>query len=213
MSVIASWNLEHIDTNAKICYICRPWIEVLHWWELTSLLLAIMQMTWQKLFFWTFCVVTLQGSSSSVRICSFSLNIGVPYHLFGKLIMPFTCRLSRCTLITTGEDGPIPRCKPFKYAYEKEIVIYPFSWNSVSCVDSILIFELFGEFCEALTDCYVCIFQEAGLFLHRMYSLRHSIYFIISFIYFFKLISSTLQFSCYQFCADLMLLIIHLYSI
>ncbi|KAJ6807162.1 cytoplasmic tRNA 2-thiolation protein 1-like [Iris pallida] len=31
-------------------------------------------------------------------------------------------RLSRCTLITTGEDGPIPRCKPFKYTYEKEIV-------------------------------------------------------------------------------------------
>ncbi|CAA3029977.1 cytoplasmic tRNA 2-thiolation 1 [Olea europaea subsp. europaea] len=36
-------------------------------------------------------------------------------------------RLSRCTSITTGEDGPIPRCKPFKYTYEKEIVIYPFS--------------------------------------------------------------------------------------
>nr|CAB3448025.1 unnamed protein product [Digitaria exilis]CAB3451167.1 unnamed protein product [Digitaria exilis] len=35
-------------------------------------------------------------------------------------------RLSRCTFITTGEDGPIPRCKPFKYTYEKEIVIYPF---------------------------------------------------------------------------------------
>ncbi|URE16353.1 Cytoplasmic tRNA 2-thiolation protein [Musa troglodytarum] len=34
-------------------------------------------------------------------------------------------RLSRCTFITTGEDGPIPRCKPFKYTYEKEIVIYP----------------------------------------------------------------------------------------
>ncbi|KAL4186810.1 hypothetical protein AMTRI_Chr09g15810 [Amborella trichopoda] len=34
-------------------------------------------------------------------------------------------RLGRCTLITTGEDGPIPRCKPFKYTYEKEIVIYP----------------------------------------------------------------------------------------
>ncbi|KAL6522099.1 cytosolic thiouridylase subunit Ctu1 [Orobanche minor] len=32
-------------------------------------------------------------------------------------------RLSRCTSITTGEDGPIPRCKPFKYTYEKEIVI------------------------------------------------------------------------------------------
>ncbi|PON33010.1 2-thiocytidine tRNA biosynthesis protein [Parasponia andersonii] len=24
-------------------------------------------------------------------------------------------RLSRCTAITTGEDGPIPRCKPFKF--------------------------------------------------------------------------------------------------
>ncbi|KAI3938423.1 hypothetical protein MKW98_015322 [Papaver atlanticum] len=34
-------------------------------------------------------------------------------------------RLGRCTAITTGEDGPIPRCKPFKYTYEKEIVIYP----------------------------------------------------------------------------------------
>ncbi|TVU30983.1 hypothetical protein EJB05_22643, partial [Eragrostis curvula] len=34
-------------------------------------------------------------------------------------------RLSRCTFITTGEDGPIPRRKPFKYTYEKEIVIYP----------------------------------------------------------------------------------------
>ncbi|KAJ6305389.1 hypothetical protein OIU78_020846 [Salix suchowensis] len=38
-------------------------------------------------------------------------------------------RLSRCTSITTGEDGPIPRCKPFKYTYEKEIVIYPYVEN------------------------------------------------------------------------------------
>ncbi|KAF9621498.1 hypothetical protein IFM89_021802 [Coptis chinensis] len=36
-------------------------------------------------------------------------------------------RLGRCTSIVTGEDGPIPRCKPFKYTYEKEIVIYPCS--------------------------------------------------------------------------------------
>uniref|UniRef100_J3N811 tRNA(Ile)-lysidine/2-thiocytidine synthase N-terminal domain-containing protein n=1 Tax=Oryza brachyantha TaxID=4533 RepID=J3N811_ORYBR len=35
-------------------------------------------------------------------------------------------RLSRCTFITNDEDGPIPRCKPFKYTYEKEIVIYPY---------------------------------------------------------------------------------------
>ncbi|OVA16023.1 tRNA(Ile)-lysidine/2-thiocytidine synthase [Macleaya cordata] len=39
-------------------------------------------------------------------------------------------RLGRCTSITTGEDGPIPRCKPFKYTYEKEIVIYPFRCNT-----------------------------------------------------------------------------------
>ncbi|KAG8389839.1 hypothetical protein BUALT_Bualt01G0020200 [Buddleja alternifolia] len=41
-------------------------------------------------------------------------------------------RLSRCTSITTGEDGPIPRCKPFKYTYEKEIVIYPCSMNTLT---------------------------------------------------------------------------------
>ncbi|KAL8459220.1 hypothetical protein ACS0TY_036625 [Phlomoides rotata] len=35
-------------------------------------------------------------------------------------------RLSRCTSITTGEDGPIPRCKPFKYTFEKEIVMYAY---------------------------------------------------------------------------------------
>ncbi|KAE8696772.1 Cytoplasmic tRNA 2-thiolation protein 1 [Hibiscus syriacus] len=33
-------------------------------------------------------------------------------------------RLSRCTSIITGEE-PIARCKPFKYTYEKKIVIYP----------------------------------------------------------------------------------------
>ena len=33
-------------------------------------------------------------------------------------------RLQRCTSITTGVDGVLPRCKPFKYTYEKEIVMY-----------------------------------------------------------------------------------------
>eukprot|EP00958_Prasinococcus_capsulatus_P020231 scaffold2591_cov417-Prasinococcus_capsulatus_cf.AAC.5 len=33
-------------------------------------------------------------------------------------------RLTRCTAITTGSEGVLPRCKPFKYAYEKEIVLY-----------------------------------------------------------------------------------------
>ncbi|KAM7474101.1 hypothetical protein LguiB_021344 [Lonicera macranthoides] len=35
-------------------------------------------------------------------------------------------RLSRCTSITTSEDGPIPRCKPFNYTNEKEIVMYAY---------------------------------------------------------------------------------------
>ncbi|OXU19772.1 hypothetical protein TSAR_015736 [Trichomalopsis sarcophagae] len=33
-------------------------------------------------------------------------------------------RLSRCTHIITEGEGTIPRCKPLKYAYEKEIVMY-----------------------------------------------------------------------------------------
>ena len=30
-------------------------------------------------------------------------------------------RLSRCVSIVTGAEGPLPRVKPFKYTYEKEI--------------------------------------------------------------------------------------------
>lgn len=33
-------------------------------------------------------------------------------------------RLKRCTAIITGTEGVLPRFKPFKYAYEKEIVMY-----------------------------------------------------------------------------------------
>ena len=33
-------------------------------------------------------------------------------------------RLSRCTASTTGEGGPLPRSKPLKYCFEKEIVMY-----------------------------------------------------------------------------------------
>lgn len=49
-------------------------------------------------------------------------------------------RLSRCTSISTGEDGPIPRCKPFKYTYEKEIVMYAYfkklDYFSTECIYS-----------------------------------------------------------------------------
>ena len=32
-------------------------------------------------------------------------------------------RLQRCTSITTASEDMISRCKPFKYTYEKEIVM------------------------------------------------------------------------------------------
>ena len=35
-------------------------------------------------------------------------------------------RLRRCTCIVTGNNDGIPRSKPFKYTYEKEIVMYAY---------------------------------------------------------------------------------------
>eukprot|EP00049_Salpingoeca_infusionum_P003179 m.64280 g.64280 ORF g.64280 m.64280 type:complete len:349 (+) comp12001_c0_seq1:76-1122(+) len=35
-------------------------------------------------------------------------------------------RLKRCTAIMTGAEGDLPRAKPFKYTYEKEIVMYAY---------------------------------------------------------------------------------------
>ena len=49
-------------------------------------------------------------------------------------------RLQRCTSIITGNEGAIPRCKPFKYTYEKEIVMYAYfkklDYFSTECVYS-----------------------------------------------------------------------------
>lgn len=49
-------------------------------------------------------------------------------------------RLGRCAAIVTGEDGALPRCKPFKYTYEKEIVMYAYfkklDYFSTECVYS-----------------------------------------------------------------------------
>ena len=53
-------------------------------------------------------------------------------------------RLGRCTSISTGSEGPIPRCKPFKYTYEKEIVMYAYfkklDYFSTECVYSPMVF-------------------------------------------------------------------------
>jgi len=49
-------------------------------------------------------------------------------------------RLRRCTAITTGSEGYLPRCKPFKYTYEKEIVMYAYfkklDYFSTECIYS-----------------------------------------------------------------------------
>ena len=49
-------------------------------------------------------------------------------------------RLRRCTAIATGSEGAIPRSKPFKYTYEKEIVMYAYfkklDYFSTECVYS-----------------------------------------------------------------------------
>ena len=47
-------------------------------------------------------------------------------------------RLGRCTNIITGEEGALPRVKPFKYTYEKEIVMYAYfkklDYFSTECI-------------------------------------------------------------------------------
>eukprot|EP00731_Ephydatia_muelleri_P009486 Em0005g72a len=49
-------------------------------------------------------------------------------------------RLQRCMDITTGAEGTTPRSKPFKYTYEKEIVMYAYfkklDYFSTECVYS-----------------------------------------------------------------------------
>ncbi|XP_049853047.1 cytoplasmic tRNA 2-thiolation protein 1 [Schistocerca gregaria] len=49
-------------------------------------------------------------------------------------------RLQRCTAIITANEDAIPRCKPLKYAYEKEIVMYAYfkrlHYFSTECVYS-----------------------------------------------------------------------------
>ncbi|MCL4132723.1 UNVERIFIED_CONTAM: hypothetical protein GTU68_007741, partial [Idotea baltica] len=49
-------------------------------------------------------------------------------------------RLQRCTAIETGSETTISRCKPFKYTYEKEIVMYAYfkhlDYFSTECIYS-----------------------------------------------------------------------------
>ncbi|XP_055331590.1 cytoplasmic tRNA 2-thiolation protein 1-like [Paramacrobiotus metropolitanus] len=57
-----------------------------------------------------------------------------------NLLRGDVARLSRCTSIITGAEGALPRAKPLKYAYEKEIVMYAYfkklDYFSTECVYS-----------------------------------------------------------------------------
>ena len=50
-----------------------------------------------------------------------------------KILRGDIARLCRCPAITTSsDDDGIPRCKPLKYTYEKEIVMYAYYKVSLS---------------------------------------------------------------------------------
>ena len=49
-------------------------------------------------------------------------------------------RLAQCVDVVTGKTSAIPRAKPFKYTYEKEIVMYAYhkklDYFATECVSS-----------------------------------------------------------------------------
>lgn len=55
-----------------------------------------------------------------------------------NLLRGDSSRLRRCVDIMTGSNGTLPRCKPFKYTYEKEIVMYAYfnklDYFSTECI-------------------------------------------------------------------------------
>lgn len=60
--------------------------------------------------------------------------------------------------IVTGEDGSLPRCKPFKYCYEKEIVMYAYfkqlDYFSTECIYSPYAYRGYArEFLKDLERC------------------------------------------------------------
>lgn len=63
-------------------------------------------------------------------------------------------RLERCVSIVTGENSDMPRCKPFKYTYEKEIVMYAYfkrlDYFSTECIYSPMAYRGFAR--EFLKD-------------------------------------------------------------
>jgi hypothetical protein len=79
-------------------------------------------------------------------------------------------RLGRCVSIITGEDGPLPRCKPFKYTYEKEIVMCVDNVDRTMSVSHFCYINLYYHcFFFFLSAAQVCVLQKARLLQHRVH--------------------------------------------
>jgi hypothetical protein len=64
-------------------------------------------------------------------------------------------RLGRCVAIITGEDGPLPRCKPFKYTYEKEMYVEWLYGRALVCVCvcvCICVWTHYNDLCLSLKE-------------------------------------------------------------
>lgn len=61
-------------------------------------------------------------------------------HMLMLVMRGDVARLQRCTAVTTQSEDTIKRSKPFKYAYEKEIVMYAYfkklTYFSTECIYS-----------------------------------------------------------------------------
>jgi cytoplasmic tRNA 2-thiolation protein 1 len=85
-------------------------------------------------------------------------------------------RLGRCTAVTTQSEDTIKRSKPFKYAYEKEIVMYAYfkklTYFSTECIyspDGMSLFWAVG----GATD-YLAYRGHARVFLKDLEAIRPS---------------------------------------
>ena len=76
--------------------------------------------------------LSLYVSHTYSHSLSFSLSLSLSLHL--RIILT----LIPLTAIVTGSDDALPRCKPFKYTYEKEIVMYAYfkklEYFSTECI-------------------------------------------------------------------------------